>query len=416
MTFQARALRLVDAGAGVLGILDRKLSAEQLVARACRQAGMDDFGDAPFMDPLRRFLAACDDEAALGVIGRIATQWDVVRFLTNLLRLRAEEKRAPDILAEPIRQPIFITGLPRSGTTFLHRMLLEDPATMAPLVWQTIYPYPTGPASERDRRVGTVEGQLRAFERLAPDFRALHPLDAGSPQECSEITAHIFRSLRFDSNYHVPGYRSWLDADGHLDAYRFHKRFLQHLQHQAPRAGGRWVVKCPDHIFALDAIRAVYPDAGVVFVHRDPLKVLLSVAKLTEVIRAPFTRRMDREEIGRAESARYVRATELMMEASRTEGFERPILHVSHEDLIADPLGSVRGLYAHFGLELDAASAARVSGYAEARPNGGYGARNYRFEDHGLDPEAEREKFSSYMRHFGLLPEQRRRDATLAAD
>src|SRR5208337_341980 len=145
---------------------------------------------------------------------------------------------------------------------------------------------------------------------LAPAFQALHPLEAISPQECSEITAHVFRSLRFDTNYHIPSYRAWLDADpvGHLPAYQFHRRFLQHLQHQAgPRASPpRWVLKCPDHLFALEAIRAVYPDARLVFVHRDPVKVLLSVARLTEVLRRPFTRDLDPRTIGRDESARWL--------------------------------------------------------------------------------------------------------------
>ena len=167
----------------------------------------------------------------------------------------------------------------------------------------------------RDARPARVARQLRAFERLAPEFRALHPLDATSPQECSEITAHVFRSLRFDTTYRIPSYRHWLDQAGHLPAYRFHRRFLQHLQHQAP--GGRWVVKCPDHLFALDAIRAVYPDARLVFVHRDPVKVLLSVAKLTEVVRRPFTRRLDPHEIGRQESARWLDGTQRMIAGRR---------------------------------------------------------------------------------------------------
>src|SRR5208282_5355731 len=103
-------------------------------------------------------------------------------------------------------------------------------------------------------------------------------IDANSPQECSEITAHLFSSLRFDTNYFVPSYRHWMDSTGHLAAYQFHRRFLQHLQHQAG-GGGRWVLKCPDHVFALTAIRAVYPDARMVFVHRDPVRVLLSVTR-----------------------------------------------------------------------------------------------------------------------------------------
>ena len=192
--------------------------------------------------------------------------------------------RTPSINDETIRQPIFITGLPRSGTTFLHRLMLTDPGNRAPTVWETIYPSPI--AGSREQRIAKVARQLRAFDWLAPAFRALHPLEATSPQECSEITAHVFRSLRFDTTHHIPSYRNWLDAEvlRHLPAYRFHKRFLQYLQHQDGVAC-RWVVKCPEHLFALQSIRAVYPDARVVFVHRDPVKVLLSQSRLTEVLR-----------------------------------------------------------------------------------------------------------------------------------
>ena len=135
----------------------------------------------------------------------------------------------------------------------------------------------------------------------------MHPLDATSPQECSEITAHVFRSLRFDTNYHIPSYRAWLDADPGAMCRPISSTSGSCntcSTRPAPRADPpRWVLKCPDHLFALDAIRAVYPDARLVFVHRDPVKVLLSVAKLTEVVRRPFTRRLDPVAIGREESA-----------------------------------------------------------------------------------------------------------------
>src|SRR5262249_38317778 len=151
---------------------------------------------------------------------------------------------------------------------FLHRLMMADPENRAPLVWETISPWRSG--TGRDRRIARVARQLKMFEFLAPEFRALHPLDATSPQECSEITAHVFRSFRFDTNYHVPSYRHWLDADGqrHLPAYQFHRRFLRHLQYQDGTAR-RWVLKCPEHVFALRAIRTVYPDARLIFVHRD---------------------------------------------------------------------------------------------------------------------------------------------------
>src|SRR5271169_5236439 len=245
--------RVADTMIDALAILRDPLSADELIARARRQTGLVDFDCTTFQEPLQNLLRACREEAELSLFGRFATRWDAVRFLSNLLRLREEERRAPKILEQRIERPIFIAGLPRSGTTFLHSLLAQDHANLVPRVWQLIHPYPLdGPGPDvRPRRVAR---QLRLFGMLAPEFRRMHPIDASSPQECSEITAHVFASLRFDTTYRVPSYRRWLDATGHLEAYRFHKRFLQHLQHQAGLAG-RWVLKCPDHVFALGAIR-----------------------------------------------------------------------------------------------------------------------------------------------------------------
>ncbi len=405
MTLQARLLASADVVADRVGWLRRGLVAEKLMQAARRRAKLDDFGDLTFVDPLQRLLDALASQACLSVVGRIAAKWDAIRFLTSLLRLRAEEARTPAILRERIERPIFITGLPRSGTTFLHRLMLADPANRAPLVWQTIYPYQ--PDSGADRRVAQVNSQLKAFERLAPEFRGLHPLYATSPQECSEITAHVFRSLRFDTTYHIPSYRAWLDRAGHVPAYRFHKRFLQHLQYQAVSAGGvgRWVLKCPDHVFALDAIRAVYPAARLVFVHRDPVSVLLSVAKLTEVIRAPFTRRLDPIAIGRQESARWLEGACQMIRVAREPSRDTPICHVQHLDLITDPLATLARVYRHFGLPLSDEAEISIDRAIERHPNGGYAPHTYRFEDHGLDAATERAKFREYMIEFGIQPE-----------
>jgi len=413
VSVQAAMLSFADAVADRFGVLRRPLPAEDLLRAAQRRTGLVDFGDMAFVEPLKLLLDACVAEASLSVVGRAALRWDTVRFLTNLLRLRAEERLAPAIARQPIARPIFITGLPRSGTTFLHRLMMADRDNRAPLVWETIYPYP--PRKGADRRMARVARQLRAFERLAPQFRALHPLFSTSPQECSEITAHVFRSLRFDTTYRIPSYRTWLDADGHLPAYRFHKRFLQHLQYQNVAAGigsGRWVLKCPDHVFALNAIRTVYPDARVVFVHRDPVNVLLSVARLTEVLRAPFTRAHDPIAIGRKESDRWLDGTRRMMDAASGLRLAEPICHVHHLDLITDPLATVASVYQHFGMALPADARDNMDQMVERQPNGGYAPHAYRFEDHGLDAAAERAKFRDYMVCFGIQPEGApRRDA-----
>ncbi|HUC08881.1 MAG TPA: sulfotransferase [Stellaceae bacterium] len=382
-------------------------SPEHLIAAARRRTGLSDFGDLPFERPLRHLLQACGEEAELSLFGGAAIRWDSIRFLENLLRLRDEEKRAPAILEQPIAAPLVIAGLPRSGTTFLHRLLIEDSANIAPRVWQLIHPYPAPqnrqPAA--DRRQQRVARQLKMFQILAPQFRRLHPIEATSPQECSEITAHIFASLRFDTTYRIPSYRGWLDGTGHLDAYRFHKRFLQHLQHQMTGVTGRWVLKCPDHIFALGALRTVYPDANLVFVHRDPVAVLASVARLTEVLRRPFSRHVDRFVVGREDSDRWLTAAELMIAAADDRRFQLPIFHVCYAELVADPAATIARLYRHFGRDLAPEVAARIRRRVAANPTGGYSRRRARLEDYGLDPSREHQRYARYMARFGVVPE-----------
>jgi len=196
-------------------------------------------------------------EAELSLFGRFATRWDLLRFLTNLLELRAAEHRDPAILEQAIDRPIFISGLPRSGTTFLHNLLAQDPDNLAPLARETVYQCADRrrPAGSRDRRAEKLDRHIAAFAGLAPEMSQIHPMTAYSAQECTEITAHVFQSLRLDTTHDIPSYRRWLDRTGHLTAYRFHKRFLQHLQRL--KGPGRWVLKCPDHLFALEALREV---------------------------------------------------------------------------------------------------------------------------------------------------------------
>jgi len=157
------------------------------------------------------------------------------------------------------------------------------------------------------------------------------------------------------------------------------------LQYQSPSVG-QWVLKCPDHIFALAELRAVYPDAAIAFVHRDPLAVLASVARLTEVLRRPFSRRVVKLEIGRQDSDRWLAATELMIAAADDSHFAQPIFHIHYLHLVADPLGTVAALYRHFGRSLSPIAAERIGRLVAAKPNGGYGAHRSRLEEYGLDP------------------------------
>jgi hypothetical protein len=335
-----------------------------------------------------------------------------LRFLENLLHLRADEKASA---APPpaIDQPIFVTGLPRSGTSFLHTLLVADPANAVPRCWQTIDPAIVGDAAGEARSIRKVDRQLKMFRWLAPQFGAMHPITASAPQECSEITAHVFASLRFDTTHCVPSYRVWLDSAGHLEAYRFHRRFLEYLaRHSKTRQ--RWVLKCPDHVFALDAIQKIYPDARFVFVHRDPMRVLASVAHLTEVLRQPFTRRLDRASIGRQVCDRWAEGAARITAALATLPKDR-VVHIRYRELTGDPAGTVARLYAQFGLPFDEGFARKIRAYVAATPNGGYAKLRHRFEDYGIDPARERHRFDDYVEAFDVAPERRPAVAEVAA-
>jgi hypothetical protein len=401
VTIVTSALQLADRVSRLTGLGRRPFDAEALIAEAL--AGQDaaafgqDFGPDQFVEGLLILLSA--------LVGRLAVRWDVIRCLRNLLRLRQEEERNPGLCATPIRRPLIITGLPRSGTTFLHRLLDCDPTMRSPSCWQTMAPY--APLRGRDTRVEKTERELRTFARMAPGFRDVHPLTARMPQECTEITAQVFQSLRFDTTFRIPSYLAWQDAHGHSLAYRFHKRFLQHLQHQSTDDPDRvqWVLKCPDHVFALDAVRAVYPDARIVFVHRDPLKVLPSVAKLTEILRQPFTHRQDRAEIGEQVTSRWHEGVEAMMRAANSNLGKQPICHIHYRELTEDPLGTITRLYAHFGMPLGDDAVRDIAAEVKREKRGGYARNIYHFADHGLDAQRERGFFAGYMRRFGIAEE-----------
>jgi len=399
----SQLLDLADRAAAALGAFRRPMSAATLIELAQRRTRLDDFGDRDFEEPLAVLIRSYEEEANLSTFGRMAARWDVERFLSNRLVIREAEKRDPAILAEPIERPIFITGLPRSGTTFLHELLAHDPANRAVRCWETIYPYPArfDRPNDADERRRKVDRQLAMFARLAPEIRSIHPMRAESPQECTEIHGHTFASLRFDTTHDVPSYRDWLEQADLTGAYQFHRRFLQHMQHQKGR--GSWVLKCPDHVFALDALRAVYPDARLVFLHRDPVDVLASVAKLTEVLRRPFARRVDPHAIGRQVSEQWSEGAGILVEQmTGATAWRDDIVHLKFRDLVADPLRTVAALYERFGRTVSPALADGIRARVSERANDDTARLKGRLEDYGLDAEVERQRFRHYVSCFGV--------------
>jgi len=384
---------------------ETKLTPERLIAEAAKGTRLDakPFSDPHLVEALGALTSSLREEASLSPLGRLATRWDLKRILSTLLILADTEREDPGILTRPLAPPIFITGLPRSGTTFLHGLLAEDPLNRAPRIWEAIYPHPEHRAAEFGAGRMKVELQLRIFNRLSPGIRNLHPIEADAPEECIEITSQVFRSPRYDDVYRAPSYRAWLDASGFDEGYQFLARFLRHLQGpgEAPR---RWILKSPEHVFSIDALTRVFPDAKLVFVHRDPGHVLVSAARLTELLRAPFTTAIDRREIGRGAADYWQDGMRRMVEVADDPSFplRSRLVHVQYRSLVSDPIGTIAQIYNAFGLEFSQAAREAMSAKVAQAPNGGYGANRYRPEEFGIDPERERERASVYIERFDI--------------
>jgi len=292
----------------VLDTVLRKLmpfDAQALLRRANRQARRDVSDNDPTLEAaLEQLLYSLRTEAFLSPVGHLIAWNDIRRLLLNRARLATDRERWPRIPDEAVHQPVFITGLPRSGTTLLHGLLASDARLRAPLTWEVMSPSP--PPGQCDgravqHRIRRARRQLRWFDRLAPGFQAVHEVGAELPQECIAITAHSLRSLRFLVTYRMPGYADYLEQTDMEETYRHHRRFLQQLQ--CGRPDRRWVLKAPAHLASLDALAAVYPDAVVIQTHRDPLTTLPSLASLRVAARSAFASRVDAREVGREDEA-----------------------------------------------------------------------------------------------------------------
>ena len=382
------------------------LDEKTLLDKACSRTGLDDFGDTSFIEALRVLLKAYEDEAEFNFIGRLCVHSDTVRMLENRLRLVADRRRHPAIADEVIRRPLFITGLPRSGTTFLHALLAQDPAHRAPQVWEVMYPSPPPEAASYacDPRITTTAKQLKWLDILMPDFKTVHLIDARLPQECIAITSHDFRSYTFESMYHVPSYRAWHDREDKRPEYEFHRHFLQHLQWRTP--GKRWVLKAPSHLLALDGLFQVYPDAGIILTQRDPLKVLPSCASFTEVLRRAFTDHVDKVSLAQEVRQRWEEGAGLAVKYHQMPGnLQKQLFDVRYADLVREPLPMVRRIYEFFDLELTPAAEAAMQRFLQANPKNKDGVHRYSLAEFRLNPQEERRRFQFYLDCFDIEPE-----------
>jgi hypothetical protein len=326
-----------------LGVEPPSLDADSLHRAAHRRASLHDYGAWDFAEPLERLLKSYRDEAALTTLGRITVRELIVSLLDNLLRMEAERAANANIEQQRIDAPVFIIGLPRTGTTHLHGIISEDPANRTPSTWEVMYPAVARSADDVARARSQTATRLGWAGRLAPEFMRIHPIAPDLPQECIAITAQVFMSIQFHTTHDVPSYQDWFENAPQRLAFDFHHRFLQHLQAKATAMDGastRWVLKAPGHLFALEGLLERYPDARIIHTHRDPLRVMASMASHATVLRRAFSDDADPIKIAADWADRWARALDKFL-AARDRAPSSQFLDINFESIESDPLDTV---------------------------------------------------------------------------
>lgn len=381
------------------------LSAPALLAAAQAQTGLSDFGDPSFHAALQQLVAAINAEAALSPLGRAILRGRMVATLASRLRIEALHREHPQIAALPIERPLVIAGLQRTGTTLLHRLLAADPQTRALASWEALSPAPLpgeglDGSRKRRRQARLAEAGLRA---LAPDFFAVHPVEADAPEEDVLLLDLAFASQTPEATLHVPSYAAWLEGQDLRPAYRYLRRALQVLTFQ--RSAARWVLKTPHHLEHLPALLAEFPGAVLIQTHRDPQATLASFCSMVAHARGVFSEQVDPREVGR----HWLRKTRRMIDqslAARDAGAAPGVLDVSYYDLLRDPLSQVRRIYAHAGLTLTPEALAAMNAVLARDRQHRHGRHVYRARDFGLSPARIEGEFAAYRARFAIPRER----------
>lgn len=402
-----RAGRLLEA-AGLRASLD----AESLIAAARRKTGLQDFGDESFRTGLEVLTRSLDREAHLHPVGRMIMR----QRLTGLLcvRLKAQQlfARHPEIRQQPIEAPLVIAGLQRTGTTMLHRLLASDPRMRAMRSYEAMNPISEQhPAGSVDPRLKATRLAEKALRYMAPEFFAIHPVDADAPEEEILLLDYAFLSDVAESLADVPSYAAWLAQQDVTPAYEYMKSLLQLMQWQQSQPQGqpqRWVLKTPAHLGHLDILLKVFPDARIIQTHRDPARTAASYSSMIAHGHGVFTDQVD----ACAVAAHWHRKNVGMVEAAMRVRAQHPqaFIDVSYYDVIKDPLAQVQRIYQFAGIALTPAALAAMKATRAENPQNKHGVHSYSLEDFGLTLEQIRRDYGPYSRFFGI-PEEGRKAA-----
>jgi len=380
-------------------IRSTRLVATDLIETAKRRYGLADFGVGDFSGALDRLLHSCQEEARLNLIGKTALKVDVLEMLGARLQMERDRQLYPNISHQEISKPLFILGLPRSGTSVLHRLLAADPDHRSPLMWEVRAPSPPNGVGEK-RRIQRATQSCNFFNWLVPTFRYAHTVGAEVPQECVSLMTPTFLSDQFDAMYYVPSYRRWFFRQDLRPAYEYHRRFLQHLQFR--QNGRRWILKAPTHMFAMPSLLSVYPDALFVQTHRTPVDAMASVSSLVTILRSAFSDSVDPITVCREAMAYWSEVMDRFLR-ERDRLANSRIFDVRHDEICRNPIGAVRRIYEYFDWSLSAEAEQRMRALVAAQADRQSANHRYDLSQFGSSPEEVLNAFAPYCQRFGLV-------------
>jgi hypothetical protein len=367
---------------------------DEIAAAAVRTTGLEDFGGDEHEEGLRLLCEDLVEHGGLTPEGNYLQRSQVKSALVGRLLSQHGFAEHPSYAEVPIERPIFVCGLPRTGTTALHRLLHADPAHQGLELWLTEVPQPRPPRETwpDDPIYRALDAAYAEHQVENPEFMGIHYMDAATVEECWRVLRQSGKSIGFESLAHVPAYSAWLEQQDWTDAYRRHKANLQLIGlHDQDK---RWVLKNPSHLVGLDAIMAVYPDALVVRTHRDPVVAIASACSLSAEATHGWSTTFVGETIGR---------TQLHMLSRAVARFDREREHhpaaqfhdVDYRDFVEDPVGTTQRIYTHFGLDWTPAAAAAVAELdQQSRTGGRRPSHHYDLADYGLTEDEVRAAFA----------------------
>jgi hypothetical protein len=382
---------------------DLLLDTDRLMQDAAGRAGSDDFGPGEFREGLDTLLEAYRG-AGLHEAGAKTTYKRLRDLLVNRVAIQRTLQARPEIRGRTLRSPVYLTGLPRTGTSALLNLLGSDPAARPLLFWETKFPTPfEGPIPEsgEDPRLSALREAIERARAKSPAFSQIHDLSADGPEEGVGLLAHTFQSVMMGIEPLLPPYDAYFQACDQQPVYAYYIDLLRMLD--AERPGDRWLLKSPCHLWALDAIVAELPDACIVQTHRNPLESIPSYCSMMEAIMA-IRESVDRATLGPTVLEYLARSLEAGL-AAREKLDPSRIFDVDYRRFVSDPEPLVREFYGHFGFDLPPETVNAMGEHAKTHRKDRHGKHEYTLEMYGLTATMVRDRLAAYIERFGLPAE-----------